>query len=102
VDDAHTGSEKMLTCSILWRRTGTVSDFYALSTGLRGHVFVVDRSPEFEWRGGDVPREAREAHARLVYTLVRDGWRPLGTKGPWYRQRFERPVGGSRPRTSER
>ena len=95
-------TEKMLTCSILWRRDGPVSHFFALSSGLQDHVFVVDRSPEFEWLGGGVPPEAREAHAVLVDRLVRNGWRPLGSKGAWYRQRFERPFGAGSPESSER
>jgi hypothetical protein len=92
--DADTLTERKLTCSIVWLRDGPVSDFYALAIGLQGHDFVVGRSPEFEWLGGDVPAEAREAHAILVDALVQDGWRPVGSEGAWYRQRFERPVGG--------
>jgi hypothetical protein len=99
--DAGTLTERKLTCSIVWLRDGPVSDFYALAIGLQGHDFVVGRSPEFEWLGGDVPAEAREAHAILVDALVRDGWRPVGSEGAWYRQRFVRPVGGGGSESSE-
>jgi hypothetical protein len=95
--DAETLTERKLTCSIVWLRDGPVSDFYALAVGLQGHDFVVGRSPEFEWLGGDVPAEAREAHAILVEALVGDGWTPVGSEGAWYRQRFERPVGAGGP-----
>ncbi|MGH3035562.1 MAG: hypothetical protein ACRDMU_00130 [Gaiellaceae bacterium] len=85
----------VLTCSIYWWRDGPVADFYALATGLQGRAWVVDRSPRFEWQAGDLPAEAREAHAALVEALVTAGWRQAGTEGVWYRQRFERPFAES-------
>ena len=94
-------AEPVLTCSIVWRRAGATSEFTAVSSGLQGHEFVVESSPEFEWLGGAVPAEAREAHAILVYMLIREGWQPVAGEGPWYRQRFERPVGVGEPGRSD-
>ena len=82
------------TCTIVWRREGARSDFYAVATGSERGEYVVASSPGFEWLGGDLPPDAWTAHARLVATLAEGGWRFVGTEGPWYRRRFERPVGG--------
>jgi hypothetical protein len=95
-------AEPKLTCSIVWRRDGALSEFTAVSAGLQGHEFVVESSPEFEWLGGAVPPEAREAHAILVYKLIRGGWQPVAGEGPWYRQRFELPVEVGATESSDR
>lgn len=100
--DAATLTGPKLTCSIFGWRDGAVADFYALAVGLQGHEWVVDRSPPFEWPAGDYPPEAREAHASLVEALIEDGWRPVATESAWYRQHFERPVGGGGAERSER
>jgi len=97
-----TRAEPVLTCSIVWRRDGALSEFTAVSAGLQGHEFVVESSPEFEWLGGAVPPEAREAHAILVYKLIRGGWQPVAGEGPWYRQRFEQPVEVGVPESADR
>jgi hypothetical protein len=86
-----------VTCSIFGWRDGEVADFYAVAFGLQGRDWILERSPQFSWPTGDVPAEAYVAHAKLVDALVRDGWRPVGSEGAWYRQRFERalePVSG--------
>jgi hypothetical protein len=83
---------RTVTCSIFGWRDGEVADFYAVAFGLQGLDWIVERSPRFLWPAGDVPDEAYEAHATLVDSLVRAGWRPTGYEGAWYRQRFERAI----------
>lgn len=85
-------AERTETCVIVWARDGLRSDFYAVSSGLRGWQYVVARSPEFDWAGGDVPPEAFAAHEALVETLLDLGWRPVPAEGPWFRLRFDRVV----------
>ena len=91
VDEPIPNSRK-LTCSIFGWRHGWVADFYAVAVGLQGHTWIVERSPPFYWRAGEVPREAYEAHAVLVDALLTAGWRPVDNEGAWYRTRFERPI----------
>ena len=89
-DPVPTG--RTVTCSIFGWRDGKVADFYAVAFGLQGRDWIVERSPRFRWPAGDVPAEAYLAHATLVDALVREGWRPTGYEGAWYRQRFERAI----------
>jgi hypothetical protein len=88
-------TERKLTCSIFGWRDGRVADFYAVASGLQGRDWIVERSPPFEWLAGEPPAAAYEAHATLVNALLRAGWRPVGSEGAWYRQRFELPVAGA-------
>lgn len=82
------------TCVIVWRREGVVSDFCALASHPERGEYVVAASPGFAWPGGEIPPEAWQAHGRLITILAEGGWRLVGTEGPWYRRRFERPAGG--------
>jgi hypothetical protein len=90
VDELSPGAR--VTCSIFGWRDGEVADFYAVAFGLQGRDWIVERSPRFLWRAGDIPDEAYEAHATLVDALVGAGWRPTGYEGAWYRQCFERAI----------
>ncbi len=92
---ADVSTQRKLTCSIFGWRNERVGAFYALASGLQGHEWIVERSPQFEWLGRNTPAEAYEAHEILVDTLLRAGWRSVGSEGEWYRQRFERPFGSS-------
>jgi hypothetical protein len=83
---------RKLTCSIFAWRDGQIADFYAVASGLQGHTWVIERSPRFAWVVGDFPAEAYTAHASLVSTLLRAGWRSVGFEGAWYRQCFELPI----------
>lgn len=85
-------TRRTVTCSIFGWRDGEVADFYAVAFGLQGRDWILERSPQFSWPTGDVPAEAYVAHAKLVDALVREGWRPVGNEGAWYRQRFERAI----------
>ena len=90
-----TQTDRKLMCSIFGWRHGWVADFYAVAVGLQGHNWIVERSPPFYWRAGEVPREAYEAHSALVDSLLASGWRLVDNEGAWYRTRFERPIENS-------
>lgn len=50
---------------------------------------VIASSPGVRWRSGTPPNEAvREAHAKLVEALGREGWEPCGEGENWYQIRF--------------
>lgn len=94
VEPPEPREEPKETCVIVWRREGVLSDFCALASHPERGEYVVAASPGFAWPGGEIPPEAWQAHGRLVTTLAEGGWRLVGTEGPWYRRRFERPAGG--------
>lgn len=94
VEPVEPREEPKETCVIVWRREGVLSDFCALASHPERGEYVVAASPGFAWPGGEIPPEAWQAHGRLVTTLAEGGWRLVGTEGPWYRRRFERPAGG--------
>ena len=54
----------------------------------------VERSRPFRWRRDEPPPAEREdvgdAYADLVARLVALGWEQVGTRSPWYAQRFRR------------
>jgi len=54
----------------------------------------VERSRAFRWRGDEPPPadrdDVRSAYDELVARLEELGWEQVGTRSPWYAQRFRR------------
>jgi hypothetical protein len=80
------------TCEIALWHGDSNAIFYA-RTYWQGEELTIAESQPFGFRGQDDPEETKEirrAHHRLGKQLVRAGWEPSGSGGPWYNHRFRR------------
>lgn len=76
-------------CEIAQWRGYVTSAFYARRDG--DGAAVTPCSPGFRKPEADVDA-AREAHRKICDALVGDGWTEIGSAGPWFATRFERPL----------
>lgn len=81
-------------CEIdVWRGYAK-SRFYArLDVPDEDEEFAIAESPLFRFRGNGAPERRDQidaAHRALIESLLRAGWEPMDSAGPWYSTRFRR------------
>ena len=85
-------------CEIALWRGYTKTRFYArldVSARAEDEGSAVAESPAFRFSGNGTPAQteaAEDAHRALVDELMTRGWEPCESTGPWYADRFSRPL----------